>query len=458
MAQRMNVKMGGSGGEGGGAGGGVMGAAAAAAAAGSRRGGVSSSTEAWGSPRIVKALLGYKIEKVSCGEAHCAVVSSGGSMLCWGGGVGVVQVKEEGNEDMAEKLERGSNGLADIIEPVCVPREPCTTWLGTLSGKVVSDVCCGGQHTACLSIGEKIGAGLGRRLLKAGALTKKIVEEESDSDSEGEFGDNPEEESDGISAVGSSIFSSKTSLMQQGATADCVLLVAGRRIYCHLVVLSKRSSVLRDMIYEEFRGGEEGFVELILPELGWEVARRLVQYLYSDDVVLAGLDVGGSVLVDLEQAGEKYGLKRLVGLCRKARVFARAARGGGEEEGDVVEGSEEVVEEGRLGMDLGAGLGEAEFADVKFVCGEAGKSIYAHKCILSARSAYFAAMFRSAGGAGGRGKGVVEVQVPDSYVSLLRLLVFIYCGQCGEGSADALLEDLLSADRYARGRAKRAYS
>ena len=54
----------------------------------------------------------------------------------------------------------------------------------------------------------------------------------------------------------SSIFSSRTSLMAQGATADCVLLVGGRRLYAHKVVVSKRCGKLRDLIYEEHREGE----------------------------------------------------------------------------------------------------------------------------------------------------------------------------------------------------------
>ena len=124
---------------------------------------------------------------------------------------------------------------------------------------MVSDISCGGQHTICLTIGEKIGVGLGRRLLRASALTKRIVEEENDSDSEndkdfdGGNGGDTDSMDDMHSMAASSIFSTKASLMAQGATADCVLLVAGRRLYCHLIILSKRCPKLRDMIYEEHR-------------------------------------------------------------------------------------------------------------------------------------------------------------------------------------------------------------
>ena len=91
-------------------------------------------------------------------------------------------------------------------------------------------------------------------------------------------------------------------------------------------------------------------------------------------------------------------------------------------------------------------MGESEWSDIKFLAN--GKPIYAHRCILSARSTYFSAMFRSGGLDGNRGE-VVEVQVPDSYVGLLRVLVWIYCGNLAESNSDALLEDMLAADRYA---------
>lgn len=67
---------------------------------------------------------------------------------------------------------------------------------------------------------------------------------------------------------------------------------------------------------------------------------------------------------------------------------------------------------------------------------------------MSARSTYFSAMFRSGGMEEG-GDEAVEVVVPDSYVGLLRVLVWIYCGNLAESGSDALLEDLLAADRYA---------
>ena len=44
--------------------------------------------------------------------------------------------------------------------------------------------------------------------------------------------------------------------------------------------------------------------------------------------------------------------------------------------------------------------------------------------------------------------GMVDVVVPDTFVAFLRLLIFIYTDTLPDGNDEALLEDLLSADRY----------
>jgi hypothetical protein len=43
---------------------------------------------------------------------------------------------------------------------------------------------------------------------------------------------------------------------------------------------------------------------------------------------------------------------------------------------------------------------------------------------------------------------VISVVVPDSYIGFLRLLTFVYTNCLPEATIDALLHDLLTADRY----------
>jgi len=414
----MNKRMGGSVvGTVGGEGEGLIGAQAAAAVGEEEGMEVSS----WGVPRYVEGLVGWNVEKVSCGEAHTAVVTSSGAMLTYGGGMATVQVKDGEKEEITERV--GKGGLQDIIEPVCIPREPCTNWLTSMAGKVVSEVACGGQHTMAIAVGEMIGLTLGRKLLKACTVTKKMIEEEEDEDTEEEEEEQDVSGDDDFDVVSqhSSIFSSRTSLMAQGATADCVLLVGGRRLYAHKVVVSKRCGKLRDLIYEEHREGEEGLTQLILPDLHYDVARCLLQFIYTDDV-LTPLDPTTSLPYDLMKAAESYNLKRLAALCKVATAFAKSTlKEDEEDEGDEgeeddlfgrerrdVDPDEEInVPPSTLAVDIGGALGESEYADIKFMAN--GKPIYAHRCILAARSSYFSGMFRSIEMSKGK-KEVVEVR------------------------------------------------
>lgn len=100
-----------------------------------------------------------------------------------------------------------------------------------------------------------------------------------------------------------------------------------------------------------------------------------------------------------------------------------------------------------LSRDFGSMVGDHQYADIRFIA--EGRALFAHRFILEARSPYFRAMFRS---------GMIEsfvvngkptdIVVPDSFVCLLRMLIFLYTDLLPEGSDTALLEDLLTADRY----------
>lgn len=43
---------------------------------------------------------------------------------------------------------------------------------------------------------------------------------------------------------------------------------------------------------------------------------------------------------------------------------------------------------------------------------------------------------------------MVDIVVPDSFVGLLRFLIYLYTDILPDGSDGAILEDLMSADRY----------
>lgn len=73
--------------------------------------------------------------------------------------------------------------------------------------------------------------------------------------------------------------------------------------------------------------------------------------------------------------------------------------------------------------------------------------------ILEARCEYFRIMFTSGMAESNAvneesAPAMVDIVVPDSFVGLLRFLIYLYTDILPDGSDGALLEDLMSADRY----------
>lgn len=118
-----------------------------------------------------------------------------------------------------------------------------------------------------------------------------------------------------------------------------------------------------------------------------------------------------------------------------------------------------------LGRDLGSLVGDSQYADIRFIA--EGRSLSAHRFILEARCEYFRVLFNSGlsesldfqkradGDPDNEVPAVVDIVVPDTFVGLLRLLIFLYTDILPDGSDGALLEDLMSADRYQVGDLKR---
>lgn len=110
-----------------------------------------------------------------------------------------------------------------------------------------------------------------------------------------------------------------------------------------------------------------------------------------------------------------------------------------------------------LGRDLGSLVGDSQYADIRFIA--EGRSLSAHRFILEARCEYFRVLFSSGmsesmefqksvdGDPENEIPAVVDIVVPDTFVGLLRLLIFLYTDILPDGADGALLEDLMSADR-----------
>jgi len=104
-----------------------------------------------------------------------------------------------------------------------------------------------------------------------------------------------------------------------------------------------------------------------------------------------------------------------------------------------------------LARDLSALLGDELFSDVRFISTES-RRLHAHRCILESHCEYLRAMFRFRRDAKqpefSAGAAAVDVMVPDTFVGLTRLLLFLYSDNLPDGSDDTVIQDLLAADRY----------
>ncbi|CAN0014382.1 unnamed protein product, partial [Phaeothamnion confervicola] len=335
---------------------------------------------------------------------------------------------------------------AELAGPTTVPRQACSGFLRELAGRRVHAVASGGEHIVAVAGAEGVGESLGRELLRRAAATACS----GTGDGSGGVGD-----------------------------PDCVLIVGGSYLRAHRVVLSSRSRRFREMILEESvaggvrvtgagggGGGGGEVLELMLPALRVEVAEALLEYVYTDGVAGGALDGTMPLAADLEAAAKVHG-QADAAPPSSATGSGGGSGGSGGDSGPV--GVE--VPESTIALDFGAALGDPLHADVRFLV--EGRPIYAHRAVLAVRSAYFDAMFRCgmregrhSGGNGVGGGGLVEVVVPGSHATMLRLLLFLYTGHlattggaasCAAAAAATAataaatadtLEDLAVADRY----------
>ena len=434
----------------------------------------------WSVPRRVPAWSGCGAVSASCGERHSVVQLKCGRALFCGDGMALAHelghqttaASDNGNENDEEEDQnaRSPEAILEALEseePTLTPRLPGANFFPALEGKHIALVACGGQHTLVLSRGEILGLGLGQQLLRTAVKRPQISWSGGGSSTAGS--DNDDEDDDEASGSGVSL----GSLAGLGVRSyDCVLLTAGARIGAHKAILARRSRVLRELIAEEERppvggsSGASGPLELLVPELKADTARALCEYLYTDQV--KSLPPGSALPLDLYQAAERFELPRLKALAKIALPPSALppVDPSLHDDDDQVEG--DSVPASTLASDIGSLLGDRlAWADLKLVAG--GRTIYAHRAVLAAASSYFRAMFRamaslneprSSDRRGGdteddededeesAGPSVLEVVVPDSYVGMLRVLLWVYTGKLEEGNFDSVLEDLIAADRF----------
>ena len=102
-----------------------------------------------------------------------------------------------------------------------------------------------------------------------------------------------------------------------------------RVIYVHQVIVRHRSPVLAEKIRKEERrrersmrgkGGstKNGTITILMPDLDFQVALVLLEFMYTDDVFTRLLP-GEKLVRDVMAAANEYGLPRLRSICQSVR-------------------------------------------------------------------------------------------------------------------------------------------
>lgn len=356
--------------------------------------------------------------------------------------------------------------IPESAREVHTPRCPSSLWLPRLAARRTLLIAAAGTHMFALqdddmvasSMSKKIFLNLqseqeqlqyaedvGGRIVSGPGSGGSVVELDDD---EGDFTDMS------ISGDVSSANRSQSSIYEQRGCADCMLISSGKISLAHRAVLAARSPVLRDKLIEEVPGGDDlnQPTQILLPELLHGTARVLVQFLYTDTIP-SRLLATPSMLRNLSRAAVQLKIPRLQIMCHQLLQL----HSGVTKNRDISENEVELTSRTAgvglevipptLARDFGSVVGDAQYADIRFIA--EGRTFPAHRFILEARSPYFRSMFRS----GMMESFVVngkptDIVVPDRYSCLLRMLLYIYTDILPEGTHSALLEDLITADRY----------
>lgn len=358
----------------------------------------------WASPGLVPpSPTSSELSTIVAGEGFSAFLYSTGEIeICGEGPVVPPHV---------HRLEIESDVLSDFSDedfyPVVLPTMPTASWLPSLCSRHCTMIAGSNQKLFVLTEGEVV-----NNSFTIGLYQKLLTGRLDDKDDE-------------ASMIGSTVLSD--SVFRSRGLADCILISSGKLYLAHRALLAVRSPVLRDMIMMETTDDDlEQPTQLLLPELNTETAQALLYYLYTDELH-ASAYLDRALQQSLSVASKMLRIPRLQLLCEY--VIAANDTLEALDDEDLSARKQLDVPPLTLTRDLGALVGDPQFADVRFLA--EGKSLYAHKFILEYRSDYFEAMFRS--GMSERnfdvssttGRQVIDVVVPGLFPSFISFGYFM---------------------------------
>lgn len=417
----------------------------------------------WMTPQVIPcfATPDIHIVKLSAGAQHAAAISTTGDLYMWG-------TNDVNDEDATGLVLSSLPKLVNSGQMMQTEGKlPNPLDIGTFS---VEDVVCGGHQTIALTSSTFLARSLSQ-------LYRDTLAQEPSIDRA-----NP-------------------------TYADLVLIVSDQRLLAHKLLLAHRSPVLRALILEEEQqhrkrlkaSDGDTLMELLLPTLRVDVARRVLEFIYTDDFTIEASETSYYLIHDVMRAAKLFQLSSLALLCRKRLLSASPSSlletsdllpdessanepsvANSEDEGETRNAEPPRT----LNDDMKCALWDENWADTILVA--EGRSIPVHRCMLVARSEYFRAVlaFRRSSAQAAATRPIetntICVHVEDSYAGLVRVLRFIYYDQVAlphlygassgdvkdgdlnqderdgeDDQTDHLFEDLIAADKYGLDRMKR---
>jgi hypothetical protein len=287
-------------------------------------------------------------------------------------------------------------------------------------GRVGKGIACGKERTFCLVSGDQIGLSLGANLLNEALLAHQYFTNINQIEDGEEY-------------------------KRRSHNIDCVILVGGRRLYAHRVIISQRSAVLRGMIKAEERPQDPStaLVEILVPGIQYETMKHILRFMYTDSLDRRVLATFPSA-IDLFQAAKKFLIPKLINLCGDTLTNIY---------NHDIDNDKSLAEfdlDSSLVRDFGRALEDRQFSDVRIMTD--GGSIMAHECIFRGHHAgdFFSSLLDvvSLGQRNTPLDGIKTINVPVPYDQILRVILFIYTGMVTSKSHMEWQDDLINSHEF----------
>eukprot|EP01129_Flabellula_baltica_P012269 TRINITY_DN5517_c0_g1_i2.p1 TRINITY_DN5517_c0_g1~~TRINITY_DN5517_c0_g1_i2.p1 ORF type:complete len:660 (+),score=142.74 TRINITY_DN5517_c0_g1_i2:22-2001(+) len=368
-----------------------------------------------GYPTRIKALEEHNIIDIACGVHHSVAIDDAGNIFTWGN-------NEYGQQGAFNEFEDWGTVLKDYYHSI--PRQITTAYK-------LKRVVCGSHYNMGITTDNEIvtwgwgitGAlGHGDRRFQ---VTPTIVERLK--------GEKPQD----INAANCTSFvimenkystfsNSFKSLINTGENSDLTLLVSGKEVKVHKVIVFNRCPYLKDYAeVHKILSGEENVLPL---PYDFYPFRSLIRYLYTDKLKAVAHHI--PVIIELAELME---IPRLVILAQKYRMRYYNEEG--------IENI--IVPDSEYGTDMSKAINSQEYSDIAFTLSD-NSVIYGHKAILKNRSDYFKIIFESQF----RESNQTEIDIKEmDKETFILLLNYIYANRV-ELNMEKVVEVLLASDRF----------